>query len=151
MRNRTLAFLSGLAMVASLLVLAPDPAAARGGFGGAGFHGGFGGFGGGFRGGLGGGGFRGVGFGGSRAMAIGGFGRGAFVGRPGWGGGGWGGRWGGWRGGGWGWGWPVAAGVAAGIAAAGPWGYYDYPYAGDGGCLVWTGYGWVDGCYGYGW
>jgi hypothetical protein len=131
MRNRTSAIFSGLGIIALLLTLTPDPAAARGGFGGfggGGFRGGgFGGFGGGFRSG---------GFAGARAMAIG---------RPGWGGGirpGWGGGWrGGW--GGWGWGWPVAAGVAAGVALAGPWGY---DYGGD--CTYWNGYGWVNACYG---
>ena len=126
--NRTLAAISALGIVAPLLALTPDPAAARGGFGG-----------------FGGGGFRGGG------MAVGGF-HGGAIGRPGWGGGvgvvrpGWGG---GWRGGGWGWGAPVAAGVALGIAATAPWGYYGgygYPYGG--GCTYWDGYAWVNTCYG---
>src|SRR6185369_16207045 len=124
--NRTLATISALGIVAPLLALTPDPAAARGGFGG-------------FRGGT----------------AVGGF-HGGAIGRPGWGGGvgvvrsGWGGGWrgGGW-GGGWGWGAPVAAGVALGIAATAPWGYYGgygYPYGG--GCTYWDGYAWVNTCYG---
>jgi hypothetical protein len=125
--NRTLATISALGIVAPLLALTPDPAAARGGFGG-----------------FGGGGFRGGG------MAVGGF-HGGAIGRPGWGGGvgvvrpGWGG---GWRGGGWGW--PVAAGVALGVAATAPWGYfggYGYPgyYVGYG----YPGYyGYADGYYG---
>jgi len=90
--NRTLATLSTLGIVAPLLALTPDPAAARGGFGG-----------------FGGGGFRGGG------IAVGGF-HGGAIGRPGWGGGVGVVRPGG-RGGGWGWGAPVAAGVALGIAA----------------------------------
>jgi hypothetical protein len=146
MRNRTLMMLSGVAIAASILALAPDPAAARGGFGG-GFHGG--GFGGGFHG----GGFAGRGFGGgfagSRAMAVGGFRGGGLVARPGWGGAAWRGGWAGsrpgWRGGwGWGWGWPVAAGVAAGAIAASAW---DYPYADQEQCVFWNGYRWVNGCY----
>jgi hypothetical protein len=154
MRNRTLEILSGVANVASMLALTPDPAAARGGFGG-GFHGG--GFGGGgfhgagFAGRAFGGGFRGAGFAGSRAMAIGGFRGGGLVARPGWRGAAWRGGWaGGWRPGwrgGWGgrgWGWPVAAGVAAGAIAASTW---DYPYAGYDQCVFWNGYGWVNGCY----
>ena len=108
MRNRTSVIFSGLGIIA-LLALAPDPAAARGGFGG--FHGG--GIGG-FRG----GGFSGVragSFGGARAAMVpmGGM-RAAAIGRPGWGGAvvrpGWSGAvrpgWGvgwrrGWGGGGW--------------------------------------------------
>jgi hypothetical protein len=156
MRNRRLAILGGVAIAALILALTPDPAAARGGFGGGGFHGGgFHGGGGGF-----GGGFRGGGFAGGRAVAIGGFRGGGLVARPGWGGAwrpGWGGGWAGWRpgwrggSGGWGWGWPVAAGVAAGVAASN-WGYYDDPYAGYSQCLFWNGFAWVNGCdqtYGY--
>ena len=60
---------------ASVAMLAPDAALARGGFGGGGFHGGGGGFRGGGMG-MGGGGFRGGGIGmggaGFRAAAIGG-------------------------------------------------------------------------------
>ena len=122
--NRTLATISALGIVAPLLALTPDPAAARGGFGG-----------------FGGGGFRGGG------MAVGGF-HGGAIGRPGWGGG-VGVVRPGWRGGGWGWGAPVAAGVALGIAATAPWGYYGgygYPYGG--GCTYWDGYAWVNTCYG---
>jgi len=165
MRNKRLAILSGLAMLASILTLTPEPAGARGGFGGGGFHGG--GFGGGFHGGgFGGGGFagrgfaaggfRGAGFAGSRAMALGGpgFRSVGVVGRPGWGGAAWrGAAWrGGWAGAGWrrgwGWGWPVAAGLAAGAIAASTW---DYPYADDG-CVFWNGFTWVNGCYqSYGW
>jgi len=133
MRNRTTVIFSALGIIA-LLALAPNPAAARGGFG---FHGG------GF------GGFRGGGFAGARAMNIGGFRGGALVGRPGWGavrpgwGGGWRGGWGRW-GGGWGWGWPVAAGVGLGIAAAtAPWGW---GYGGS--CTYWNGFAWVNACYG---
>jgi hypothetical protein len=40
MRNRRLAILGGVAIAALMLALTPDPAAARGGFGGGGFHGG---------------------------------------------------------------------------------------------------------------
>jgi len=54
--------------VASVGMLAPGAASARGGFGGGGFHGG----GGGFHGGFGGGGFRGIGGGGFRGAALGG-------------------------------------------------------------------------------
>jgi hypothetical protein len=137
MRNRISAIFSGLGVMALLLALAPDPAAARGGFGG--FRGGgFGGF----------GGVRAGGFGPGGAMAMTGF-RGGAIGRPGWGGvvrPGWGGGWrGGWGGGGWGWGWPVAAGVAAGVALGGPWGW---GYGND--CTYWNGYAWVNACYGYG-
>jgi hypothetical protein len=147
MRNRTSVIFSGLGIIA-LLALAPDPAAARGGFGG--FHGGFGGF-------------HGGGFAGPRgAMAMTGFRGGAIV-RPGWGGAvrpgwgavrpgwgavrpGWGGGWrGGWARGGWGWGWPVAAGIATGVALAGPWGW-GY---GDGCNTYWNGFAWVNTC-GYG-
>ena len=157
MRNRTSVILSGLGIIA-LLALAPDPAAARGGFGG--FHGG--GIGG-FRG----GGFSGVragSFGGARAAMVpmGGM-RAAAIGRPGWGGAvvrpGWSGAvrpgWGvgwrrGWGGGGWGWGWPVAAGIATGVALAGPWGW---GYGSD--CTYWNGFAWVNACgygpYDYGW
>jgi hypothetical protein len=150
MRSKRSIALSGVAIAASMLALTPDPAAARGGFGGAGFHGGFG------------GGFRGAGFAGGRAIAIGGYRGVGVVGRPGWGGGwrpGWGGGWAGWRPGwrggwgGWGWGWPVAAGVAAGVAAA-TWEDGYYPYAGYSQCLFWNGYTWVNGCYqsyGYWW
>src|SRR5262249_11960505 len=60
MRNKRLAILGGLAIVASMLALTPEPVGARGGFGGGGFHGGGGFGGGGFRG----GGFAGRGFGG---------------------------------------------------------------------------------------
>src|ERR1700724_3650100 len=80
--------------MASVAVLAPGSASARGGFGGGGFHGGGGGF---HGGGFGGGGFRGGGFGGGgfRAAAIGGGGfRSAAIGGGGW-------RGGGWHGGGW--------------------------------------------------
>jgi len=103
MRNRITAIFSGLAVMALLLALAPDPASARGGFGG--FRGGgFGGF----------SGVRAGSFAGARAMApIGGIrtaaiGRpgwgaaGAIAGRPGWGRPGWGGGWRGGWGGGWG-------------------------------------------------
>jgi hypothetical protein len=151
MRNRTSVIFSGLGIIALLVALAPDSAAARGGFGGGGFHGG--GFhGGGFAGRGFAGGFGGAGFAGSRAMAFAGpgFRSAGVVGRPAWGGaawrGGWaGGRWAGrpgWRG----WGWPVAAGVAAGVVLAAPWGYYGY----GGDCTYWDGYGWVNACYGYG-
>jgi hypothetical protein len=153
MRNRTSVMFSGLGIIA-LLALAPDPAAARGGFGG--FHGGFGGFhGAGFSG------VRAGGFGPRGAMAMTGFRGGAIV-RPGWGGAvrpgwgavrpGWGGGWrGGWGRGGWGWGWPVAAGIATGVALAAPWGW---GYGGD--CTYWNGFAWVNACgygpYGYyGW
>jgi hypothetical protein len=134
MRNSTSAILSGVGVIALLLAATPNPAAARGGFGG-----------------FGGGGFRGGSFAGGHAMAMGGF-RGGAIARPGWGGAvrpGWGG---GWRGGGWGWGWPVAAGIAAGAALTAPWGYYGYPYGTD--CTYWNGFGWVNTCYGaygYGW
>src|SRR5215469_15507091 len=151
MRNRTSVIFSGLGIIA-LLALAPDPAAARGGFGG-------------FRGG---GGFSGVragSFGGARAAMVpmGGM-RAAAIGRPGWGGAvvrpGWSGAvrpgWGvgwrrGWGGGGWGWGLPVAAGIATGVALAGPWGW---GYGSD--CTYWNGWTWVNACgYGpynsYGW
>ena len=136
MRNKISAIFSGLAVTA--LLLAPDPASARG----------FGGW----------GGVRGGSFAGARAMApVGGFragvvGRpgwgaaGPIAGRPGWGRPGWGGRWGG----GWGWGWPVAAGVAAGVALATPWAW------GGGSCTYWDGWSWVNACggwgpYGYAW
>jgi hypothetical protein len=142
MRNRTSVILSGLGIVA-LLSLTPEPAAARGGFGG--IHGGFGGV-------------RAGSFAGARAMApIGGM-RTAAIGRPGWGAAGaiagrpgWGRPgWGGGGGGGGGWGWPVAAGVAAGVALAGPWAW------GGGSCTYWNGWTWVNACvgygpYGYGW
>jgi hypothetical protein len=154
MRNRTSVILSGLGIIA-LLALAPNPAAARGGFGG--FHGGgFGGFhGGGFSG------VRAGGFGPRGAMAMTGF-RGGAVVRPGWGGAvrpgwgavrpGWGGGWrGGWARGGWGWGWPVAAGIATGVALAAPWGW-GY---GDDCTTYWDGFAWVNTCgygpYAYGW
>src|SRR6516225_4400102 len=120
MRNRITAIFSGLAAMALLLALAPDPASARGGFGG--FRGGsFGGF----------SGVRAGSFAGARAMApIGGIrtaaiGRpgwgaaGAIAGRPGWGRPGWGGGWRGGWGGGWGWGWAVAAGLGLTPAVAG--------------------------------
>ena len=106
---------------ASVAMLAPDAASARGGFGGGGFHGGGGGFrGGGFAaGGMRGGGFAGGGF---RAAGI--------AARPGWG----------YRRG---WGWPIGAG----IIAAGALGY-GYPYyAGYDGCVVWDGYQYVNVCY----
>jgi len=114
MRNKISATFSGLGIMALVLVLAPDPASARGGFGGV----------------------RAGSFAGARAMApVGGIrtaavGRpgwgaaGAIAGRPGWGRPGWGGGWRGGWGGGWGgrgWGWPVAAGVAAGVAIGTPW------------------------------
>jgi hypothetical protein len=144
MRNKISAVFSGLGIMALVLALAPDPASARGGFGG--FHGG---------------GFSGVragSFAGARAMApIGGIragviGRpgwgaaGAIAGRPGWGRPGWRGGWGG----GWGWGWPVAAGVVAGVALATPW-----AWGGDS-CTYWNGWTWVNACagwgpYGYAW
>ena len=145
MRNRITAIFSGLAVMALLLALAPDPASARGGFGG--FRGGgFGGF----------SGVRAGSFAGARAMApIGGIrtaaiGRpgwgaaGAIAGRPGWGRPGWGGGWRGGWGGGWGWGWPVAAGVAAGVALATPWAW------GGGSCTYWDGWSWVNACGGWG-
>lgn len=144
--------------MASVAMLTPDVASARGGFGGGGFHGG----------GFGGGGFHGGGFGGGgfRAASIGGGGfRGAAIAGPGFRAAGWNG---GWRGGGWhgGWGWrghrgfPIAAaaiGAGLGFAAFGPWGYdpyygygdgyYDSAWYGDGGCYivrqrVWTSWGW---------
>jgi hypothetical protein len=169
MRNKRLVVLGGIAIVASLLALTPDPVGARGGFGGGGFHGGgFGGggfHGGGFAGrGFGGGGFAGRGFAGggfsgarfagSRAMAFGGpgFRSVGVVGRPGWGGAGWRGGWAGagWRRG-WGWGWPVAAGVAAGVVAANAWDW-GYPYGGYDQCVVWNGFTWVNSCnQAYGW
>src|SRR5215831_14297039 len=103
MRNRKLAIISGLGIIAVLLALTPDPVAARGGFrGGGGLSG---------RGAMGTGnamgmrGFRGGGFAGRGAMGGVGFRRAAWgggvrpgwgvaaVGRPGWGGG-WRGGWG---------------------------------------------------------
>ena len=152
MRRKTLAIISGVAIGAILLALAPDASAARGGGGARG---------GGFRGG---GGFsragsigvgRGVAVGGIRGGAIrsgairGGFIRGGTIGaggrfaaigtRPGWGAGGWrpgGGN--GWRPGwGGGWGWPVAAGIAAASTS-----YYSQ-------CQFWDGFRWVNTCNGY--
>lgn len=153
MRTRMLALVAAAAI--SAVMLLPDPAAARGGFGGGFRGGGFGGFRGaaigGFRGGF--GGFRGpVGF---RTAGIGWRGAGWGV-RPGWG---WGRGWG-WRRG-WGWG---AAAVGAGLVAGSyygyPYGYDYYPAAyggyGYGGCVlqprpVWTGWGYrqvlVQVCY----
>lgn len=151
MRTRMLALVAAAAI--SAVMLLPDPAAARGGFGGGFRGGGFGGFRGaaigGFRGGF--GGFRGpVGF---RTAGIGWRGAGWGV-RPGWG-----------RGWGWrrGWGWGAAA-VGAGLVAGSyygyPYGYDYYPAAyggyGYGGCVlqprpVWTGWGYrqvlVQVCY----
>jgi hypothetical protein len=151
MPSRMLALVAAAAI--SAVMLLPDPAAARGGFGGGFRGGGFGGFRGaaigGFRGGF--GGFRGpVGF---RTAGIGWRGAGWGV-RPGWG-----------RGWGWrrGWGWGAAA-VGAGLVAGSyygyPYGYDYYPAAyggyGYGGCVlqprpVWTGWGYrqvlVQVCY----
>ncbi len=113
-----------LIAIASIGLLSPTVASARGGFGG--FHGGFGGFhGGGFHGGGWGGGWRG---GGWRGPAFGALGVGVGLGLAG-------------AYGGWGYGYDY------------PYGYgYDYPYGypsyyGDGGCYVvrqrvWTYYGW---------
>jgi hypothetical protein len=127
MRNKRRMTLSGVAIAVSMLGLTPDPAAARGGFGGGGFHGGFG------------GGFRGAGsaaqwqsvafaasvWSDNLAGAVDGARAGGWAGwRPSWRGG-----WGGW-----GWGWPVAVGVAAGVAAA-TWDDGYYPYGGYSQCL----------------
>jgi len=142
MRRKTLASISGVAVGAILLALAPDASAARGG-----------------------GGFRGGGVpyatpANARSPSAVGVGRpGISVGRPGigWAGGwrpgvGWGGGWGGW-------GWPVAAGVAAGIAAnsyyGGYYGYphsYSYPYSySNGWCPYWAGWGFSNTCPRYYW
>src|SRR5262249_38342641 len=112
-----------------VMLLVPEPASARGGFGG--FRGG--GFGGGF------GGFRGAGFGGFRGAGLGWRGAGL-----GWRGGAFCSGWGGW---GWrrGWGWGLgAAAVGAGIVAGSYYGDYgDYPY---GAYPVGYGYGYGGGC-----
>jgi hypothetical protein len=122
-----------LIAVASIGLLSPTVASARGGFGGGGFHGGFGGFHGGFGGGgFRGGGFRGGGFhGGWRGPAFGALGVGIGLGLAG--------AYGGW-------GYPYGYGYGDDYGYASYYGDGGYGY-GDGGCYivrqrVWTGYGW---------
>jgi hypothetical protein len=140
--------------IASVAVLAPDAALARGGFGGGGgFHGGGGGggfhgggFGGGFHGGgigMGGGGFRAaaIGGGGFRSAAIGGgaFRSGSFAGN---------GFRGGFHPGFRHRGFPIAAAAIGFGLGYGAYGYYgdDYGYSDP----YYANYGYDDGDYGYG-